>query len=259
MAERKAVSKRTRFEVFKRDSFTCQYCGGAAPDVILQVDHIVPVAAGGSSGLTNLVTACVDCNSGKSSKTLEDGAAVKIAKRQLDVLNERREQIEMMAKWKIGLETGDDLAVRKAAEYWESKTPGFHLLPSGLLAVRKLIRRFGLAAVLEAIPTAADGYLRYADVKPTPTKESVDLAFEKIGGVCFCTAKTKSDPDLPQLYAIRAALRRRCGYFVDWQAMKWLVAARDAGNSVDTLRSTCAGCRTWTDFRRAIEDTGIST
>jgi len=35
-----AISKRDRFEVFKRDKFTCQYCGKAAPDVVLHIDHI---------------------------------------------------------------------------------------------------------------------------------------------------------------------------------------------------------------------------
>lgn len=47
MTKRKAISKKIRFEVFKRDSFTCQYCGEKAPDVILHVDHIDPVAKGG--------------------------------------------------------------------------------------------------------------------------------------------------------------------------------------------------------------------
>lgn len=42
--KRKSLSKKTRFEVFKRDSFTCQYCGRSAPEVVLQVDHIKPVA-----------------------------------------------------------------------------------------------------------------------------------------------------------------------------------------------------------------------
>lgn len=46
MAERKTISKKTRFEVFKRDSFTCQYCGRTAPDVILEIDHINPVNNG---------------------------------------------------------------------------------------------------------------------------------------------------------------------------------------------------------------------
>lgn len=43
---RKALSKKLRFEVFKRDSFTCQYCGDKAPDIILECDHIIPVAVG---------------------------------------------------------------------------------------------------------------------------------------------------------------------------------------------------------------------
>lgn len=35
MAKRKTVSNELRFEVFKRDKFTCQYCGRKAPDVVL--------------------------------------------------------------------------------------------------------------------------------------------------------------------------------------------------------------------------------
>lgn len=70
MAERKALSKKTRFEVFKRDSFTCQYCGKQPPDVNLQVDHINPVANGGNNDSMNLITSCVDCNQGKSDTPL---------------------------------------------------------------------------------------------------------------------------------------------------------------------------------------------
>ncbi|MFX5785200.1 HNH endonuclease, partial [Acinetobacter baumannii] len=47
MATRKNISTKTRFEVFKRDSFKCQYCGRCAPEVILHVDHIHPVSKGG--------------------------------------------------------------------------------------------------------------------------------------------------------------------------------------------------------------------
>lgn len=62
-----AVSKRTRYEVLKRDNHTCRYCGGAAPDVVLTVDHVVPTALGGSDAPDNLVAACRDCNYGKAS------------------------------------------------------------------------------------------------------------------------------------------------------------------------------------------------
>ena len=49
--KRKNLPKKIRFEVFKRDSFTCQYCGRMAPDVILEVDHILPVAEGGTNNI----------------------------------------------------------------------------------------------------------------------------------------------------------------------------------------------------------------
>jgi 5-methylcytosine-specific restriction endonuclease McrA len=55
MAERKPMSKKLRFEVFKRDSFTCQYCGKTPPLVVLEVDHIHPVSKGGSCGMDNLI------------------------------------------------------------------------------------------------------------------------------------------------------------------------------------------------------------
>lgn len=62
-----AVSKRTRYEVLRRDNHTCRYCGESAPDVKLTVDHVTPVALGGTDTPDNLVAACRDCNYGKSS------------------------------------------------------------------------------------------------------------------------------------------------------------------------------------------------
>lgn len=61
------ISRRLRFEILARDSHTCRYCGRAAPEVALQVDHVIPVALGGSDEPANLATACADCNGGKSS------------------------------------------------------------------------------------------------------------------------------------------------------------------------------------------------
>lgn len=54
-----------RFKVFERDGFTCQYCGQAAPNVRLEVDHRLSLVEGGTNGLDNLVTACWSCNRGK--------------------------------------------------------------------------------------------------------------------------------------------------------------------------------------------------
>lgn len=66
----KGLSRRWR--VLQRDSFTCRYCGRAAPDVILEVDHIEPRARGGSNHEANLITACWECNQGKSARDAMD-------------------------------------------------------------------------------------------------------------------------------------------------------------------------------------------
>src|SRR5688500_7373339 len=92
--KRKGLTKKTRFEVFKRDSFTCQYCGKAAPDVILHCDHIHPVAKGGEDDVMNLITSCVDCNAGKRDRTLDDSSVVSRQRSQLQELQERREQLD---------------------------------------------------------------------------------------------------------------------------------------------------------------------
>lgn len=62
----KNFSPSVRYAILQRDNFTCRYCGATAPDVKLQVDHVVPVALGGSNDPSNGVTACRKCNSGKS-------------------------------------------------------------------------------------------------------------------------------------------------------------------------------------------------
>lgn len=61
------VTKRMRFEILRRDDYACQYCGQLAPDVVLTIDHVIPVALGGTDDASNLVTACKDCNAGKTS------------------------------------------------------------------------------------------------------------------------------------------------------------------------------------------------
>lgn len=59
-----------RFEVFRRDSFSCIYCGRSAPNVELHIDHKVPWKIVKKHQIDNLVTACKDCNLGKKDKLI---------------------------------------------------------------------------------------------------------------------------------------------------------------------------------------------
>src|SRR5690242_4103490 len=92
------VTKRTRYEVLKRDNHTCRYCGATAPDAILTIDHVTPVALGGTDDPSNLVTACRDCNYGKGStapdaKTVSDVKAIDLA--WADAMKRAAEALEL--------------------------------------------------------------------------------------------------------------------------------------------------------------------
>ena len=52
----------TRFNVFLRDSFSCQYCTTPLPAERLTFDHIVPRSLGGRTVWNNVVAACEPCN-----------------------------------------------------------------------------------------------------------------------------------------------------------------------------------------------------
>lgn len=116
---RKALSKRVRFEVFKRDAFTCQYCGAHPPSVILHVDHIHPVARGGENDADNLITACEACNLGKGARELssapeslaDKASRIKEAEEQLAgysaIMQSKRERIEDDIWAVVNVLTGD--------------------------------------------------------------------------------------------------------------------------------------------------------
>ena len=74
MGNRKSLTNRERFEILKRDGFSCHYCGRRAPNVELQIDHIEAVANGGTNDQSNLIAACFECNSGKSATSILDSA-----------------------------------------------------------------------------------------------------------------------------------------------------------------------------------------
>lgn len=174
--KRKALPKSVRFEVFKRDSFTCQYCGRSAPEVILECDHIVPVAEGGTDDILNLVTSCRDCNRGKGKRKLSDTQVIDKQKQQLKDLNEIREQTEMMIQWKQELL---DLK-NEQVDFIESIIcdENRSLTDNGRRKIKKLITQFGFDEVCISAEISYDRYY-YG------TQGSWEQAFNKIGGVCY--------------------------------------------------------------------------
>ncbi|MDD5487018.1 MAG: HNH endonuclease [Dehalococcoidales bacterium] len=63
-------NKLTRIGVFRRDGYTCQYCGKQS--TLLTIDHIVPSHRGGEHKWTNVASACPKCNHRKAGRTPEE-------------------------------------------------------------------------------------------------------------------------------------------------------------------------------------------
>lgn len=67
---RHGIPLTVRFAVLTRCNYTCVYCGRKPPEVVLHVDHVVPVAKGGRNNPENLTAACRDCNLGKRAELI---------------------------------------------------------------------------------------------------------------------------------------------------------------------------------------------
>lgn len=201
---RKALSKKLRFDVFKRDKFTCQYCGSKAPDVVLQVDHIHPVAQGGKNDVLNLITSCRGCNGGKGARTVSDDSAVSRQRDQLAALQERRQQIEMMVRWREELTAQDDALVEAAAGRWSSVMTGWRWNEIGRSMVRAFIKKHGFEAVMDAIDVVHQRYPAAAVEKPDDA--TVIGAFKHLASV----VKYGTDKDGQQMAYVIGILRNRC-------------------------------------------------
>lgn len=116
-----SLSKRVRFEVFKRDRFTCAYCGQRPPDVVLEVDHVHPKCQGGSDEMDNLVTSCEGCNRGKAGKGLGDVAPAVDEMQRLAAMQEMAERASLLQKQREEarqMRALEDEAVEDAMGWW---------------------------------------------------------------------------------------------------------------------------------------------
>lgn len=251
-SQRKVIPKSVRFEVFKRDSFKCHYCGASAPEVLLQIDHIEPVSKGGDDDITNLVTSCAACNAGKSNKTLDDKSALAKQRVQLEELQERREQLEMLMAWKKGLKEIREDTLGKVCSYWDELAPGFEVNDNGKRNLSKWIRKFSIEEIINAMDIAAEQYLRFKK-DSTVTDESWEEAFSKIPGICRVERESQEDPDIKELYYIRGIARNTCrNYFDKSEALELLKIARSWNVPMSELRDIASRVTSWTQFQSQI-------
>lgn len=154
---RKAISKKLRFEVFKRDEFMCAYCGSTPPAVVLQVDHIHPVAEGGTNDIDNLITSCQPCNIGKGANVLTN---IPISlKEKAALIAEKEAQIkayyEIMQEQEIRLE--DEMWM--IAEIIESGSSKSGMNRGWLSSIKKFVKHMGFFEVKDAAEIARGKFI----------------------------------------------------------------------------------------------------
>ena len=245
-----ALTKKVRFELFKRDKFTCQYCGRTAPDVILHADHIEPKSKGGSDDLLNLLTSCRDCNLGKSDRRLDDASVLNKQKAQLDALQERRDQIEMMLEWQKELLSIDEIAVNAAADYWAIVASPFYINESGKTHLRQWLRKFSLEEILAGMKASATSYLRLEG--GTPTKESVELALHKVPAVCATQRKIAEKPYMKEAYHVRNILKRSVGYINDKMFFPLMDDVECSFTDWQWVKGVARSASSWTKFYNTV-------
>ena len=147
-----SVSTRMRFEILKRDGFRCTYCGADSAAAKLHVDHVVPVAGGGTDDPVNLVTACDSCNLGKSAVPLDEHSR-DVCAVAADVKQRAAETADALAEQARAINERGRVVGELAAE-WEATVSW--TVPKGVLgAIPRLVDERGAIFVLSCIQAVA--------------------------------------------------------------------------------------------------------
>lgn len=196
------ISVKTRFEVFKRDRFTCSYCGKHPPNVLLEADHITPLAAGGTDDLANLTTACQDCNRGKGPRLLQEGTAPAVNRAAVHEMADRVDQAKQYMELLGTLQAVVDQQVSRVTEAWakaysakivERDSGAFYQFVFGGTwpderSIRQFLRKLDLDSVLDAVDITASRI-------HNPGPDAVRYFY----GVCHRSIREGREPLAPQI------------------------------------------------------------
>lgn len=175
---RKSITLKKRFEIFKRDCFTCCYCGNKPPKIVLEVDHIIPVSKNGTDSIDNLITSCFDCNRGKSNKELT--SVPKTLEEKHKILIEKELQYKEYQKFSSKVNKRINKEIDEIDELYSSVYTDYCLSDSFKQSVRKFIDKLGFEDVKEAM-TKAIYHTKLND--KTSIKYFCGICWNKINGI----------------------------------------------------------------------------
>jgi len=164
---------------------------------VLNVDHIKPVSKGGDNTLLNLITSCFNCNSGKSDKEIDDNSAVVRQKIQLDELQSRREQLEMMIQWKEAISANENAAINTIYQKCYDLT-GYYPSQGIMNEWKALLKKHGFSIVYDALLKSFDQYAVFKECDMLYS--SVVQVIKKVSSIVKYEALRIEDPDVDTIY-----------------------------------------------------------
>ena len=148
-----AITKKIRFEVFKRDGFTCQYCGNTPPNVTLEVDHIIPKSKSGKDDINNLATSCFDCNRGKSNIELK--TIPNTIQTNIQILEEKEAQYNEYCKLLKKIQRRIKREIHSVSEEYTSFFPEYELKEKFCnSSIKQFIDKLGTIEVIDSMNKA---------------------------------------------------------------------------------------------------------
>ena len=243
MTKRRAISKKLRFEVLKRDKFTCQYCGKKSPDIILHLDHIKPVSKGGKNTLLNLVTSCVDCNLGKGARELSDESEIEKQKNHLSALAEKQDQIKMMIDWRESMIDSDELMVESVVTVIDNHLKNWSMSDSSIGKVRSLICKGKYNQLMDSIGNSKSkyGYIENQEMANDFITKAIKLF------------NSDQDPVKQKINYAKGIARNRFSYFDEksfYIKTNFIESIAQAESLIDIVKSS----KNWSEFNNRLDE-----
>jgi hypothetical protein len=173
-----SISKKIRFEVFKRDGFRCAYCGRTPPEVVLEIDHVDPKFNKGSDSIDNLLSSCFDCNRGKKHIPLDKIPST--LSENIAVIREREEQIGEHRKLLDSIERRIKKDIREVCKVFNDSFPKYTLNTRfRLVSIRKFLKHLPKNEVVDAMRQAT---MKRHDDRDAAAKYFCGICWQKIKG-----------------------------------------------------------------------------
>ncbi len=166
-----SISKKIRFEVFKRDGFKCVYCGKTPPEALLEVDHINPKSKGGKDDINNLATSCFDCNRGK--RAIPITIVPYQVSENLEILKEKELQLAEYNKVIKKIQMRIDKSISFIETKFQSFFPDMRFTPQFKASVKNFLNILGETQVADSMEMACS------------RKQNCVVALKYFCGICW--------------------------------------------------------------------------